>query len=72
MDLLAKVRDVGRKGESVLLDALFIGFQEKVWLRLEVDLPTSYHPVKQKSTTGVPSHVWILVNSRCSQVDNQE
>lgn len=36
--------------------------------RLEVDLPTSH---EAKSLAVVPS-IWVLINSRCSQIDNQE
>jgi hypothetical protein len=42
---------------------------------LKVNLPAPNDPIKQKinkSLAGMPSHFWVLVNSRCSQVDSQE
>jgi hypothetical protein len=50
---------------------LYIGGHQKMWPRFKVNLPTSNDPVK-KSLLQVYTESWVLVNSRCSQVDNQE
>lgn len=68
--------------------ALYLGHQQsmsrlkmdlstqKIWIKKFLFhlkcLPTSKDSIKKKNSTQVCPVIWVLVNSRCSQFDNQE
>jgi hypothetical protein len=78
MDVLARQ---GQDNEEQNLPSFYcgyIGFQERVWPRLKVCLPTSRSGLKaygflpQDADQRHALHFWIVVHSRYSQVDNQQ
>ena len=77
MDLI----DQAGKDKGFILWYSWIGFQKKAWLRLKMGLPTSndvywkwifLFEINQKSFTDTLLKFWVLLNSRCSQVNNRE
>lgn len=66
------LKQVGKESELLpSLHVLYVGYQQKVWFRSKVDLPTSHYFIK-KRPSQVCLAIWVSVNSRRSKVASQE
>ena len=57
-----------KKTQASFFHVLYIGYRRTVWLRSKVDPPTS----EKQNPSQMCSAIWVLVNSRCCQVDGEE
>jgi hypothetical protein len=81
VNLQARVRAIKQIGKAAFFHLLYTGFCHKLLLRFKVDLPTQKVWIKglptsnnliKKNHSQVYLATWVLVKSRCSQVDNKE
>ena len=72
MDLLVRVRaNRPRAKKAPFFHTFYKGCHRKVQPKFKEGLPTPNDPIK-KNISLVCSPAWVIVNSRCSQVDNQD
>lgn len=61
------------KKQKLLLPpgSFYGGFHQKVWPRIRVCLPNSNGPIKNKPSQACLA-AWVLGDSRCDQIENQD